>query len=386
MNHLKNSYFYPLFLLQSLIYGSAVGAISLLIPLYALELHATTLELGYIAGGRGIGHFLLVIPVGMLVDRYGVRKVFLTSSFLDFFALISFPLATNPWILLVLVLLEGLACSARLTAQNARFFRTLPFIEEYKTGWFKGAITIGLAVIGPLLGGFLGEVFGLGASFVILAAAIVAAGLIELALRDDQLLDRKESKFLFSIQQSFKLLKDPLLLFVSFTEALTSGFIAGFSIVITALLAGQLSYSTGTVSAITLILGIGTILVVFLAGSLLKRYAPPSIYLAGSLVVILGLLVLGFRDDIGSVALGSILLGGGIGLLNLVTYWQMGSIKGDHGKISGIFTFLIGVGVTLAPLLGSYTAELVDLQKSLWIFIPFFLAIGGLSYRKGNTA
>lgn len=163
---------YYSFLLHTLIYGMAVGLNSILIPAYALELHASILEVGLIVGSRGIGHFALVVPVGFLLERFGARKIFILSTLLEAFFVLAIFFADTPLMLLLFATLDGFMCSTRLTVLNAAFLQLLPQIDSSRNGWYKACMTTGLMVAGLVAGGMLATQIGMAAGAKSVYAAL----------------------------------------------------------------------------------------------------------------------------------------------------------------------------------------------------------------------
>ena len=76
MNREKISYFASGFLALGLVPLTAV-----IVPLYALGIGASPAEVGIIMAMRSLLPFLLAIPGGAMVDRYGVRFVVTRLAF-----------------------------------------------------------------------------------------------------------------------------------------------------------------------------------------------------------------------------------------------------------------------------------------------------------------
>lgn len=92
-----------------------------------------------------------------------------------------------------------------------------------------------------------------------------------------------------------------------------------------ALVAGVLHHSARVVSGVMLVVGLAAIAVVFLAGPLLRRVKTSTIYLAGALIVVATLVILSISQEMYFVWPASLLLGLGLGLLNLANSWQVGA-------------------------------------------------------------
>ena len=82
-----------------------------LIPLYGLSLGLDASEIGILVGGRSILALFLSIHIGVLMDRFGTRRVTLFFVWTGMALAPLFPIATGFWALLLLQLVNGAAVS-----------------------------------------------------------------------------------------------------------------------------------------------------------------------------------------------------------------------------------------------------------------------------------
>lgn len=378
------------FLFQGFFYGTVVGSMSMLIPLYALNLKADAVQVGLITGSRGMGHFLLVVPVGILIDRFGIKKVFTISSFFSFLIVLLMPLVSTPQILLLFALAEGLACSTRLTSLNAWAFELLPLLKPSQTGWYKGVSGTGTTIIGPIIASLLAENLGFSAAFAIIAIITLGVNLIELIFGTSTGAKTNVNGNVEGILEAcinlLKMFKNPRLLFASYGESLNSAFTSCFRILIILLIVGSLHRSASLVSLVTACVGIAYLLVVFFGGFILNYLKSAAIYILSLSIVTIALVILATNQEIIIISLASILAGIGLGILSLVNYKTIGEIKGDSGKVSGIITFTTGVTLCVAPMTVSCIVEMFNFQVGFFaLIIPFFLLILMIILKNNNT-
>src|SRR5215470_15524347 len=82
-----------------------------LIPLYGLSLGLDASEIGILVGGRSILALFLSIHIGVLMDRFGTRRVTLFFVWTGMVLAPLFPLVPGFWTLLLLQLISGAAVS-----------------------------------------------------------------------------------------------------------------------------------------------------------------------------------------------------------------------------------------------------------------------------------
>jgi len=88
-----------------------VDFFTFLIPLYALSLGLDASEIGILVGARSILALFLSIHIGVLMDRFGTRRVTLFFVWIGMILAPLFPLMPGFWPLLLLQLVNGAAVS-----------------------------------------------------------------------------------------------------------------------------------------------------------------------------------------------------------------------------------------------------------------------------------
>jgi predicted MFS family arabinose efflux permease len=320
---------------------------------------------------------LLVIPAGFLVDHFGSKKLFLTGSIAGTLITFSLMLASAPIALAALLGLAGLFSSLKMTALNASFFRNLQTMGLDKAGWFKGSMSIGLTFIGPLLGGYLVRVLGFGVIYQLLAwLTLIPVALVfffhnepvrqrtPVGLRENVRTQLKEFRKLIGRRSLYL----PLL-----TESLSTACFSTFSTFIVVIAVKSLHLQPTSASVLMTVEGGVFILTVFAAGPLIKILSSLQLYLLSVTVTIVGLVGLSFAGSFQSVALVTVVLGLGLGLLNLVTSSRIGLMEGEKGKIVSLFAAAVGAGISLGPMLGGLVGQFLGTRNIFLAFVPLFL-------------
>src|SRR5215831_11468956 len=111
-----------------------------LIPLYGLSLGLDASEIGMLVGGRSILALFLSIHIGVLMDRFGTRRVTLFFVWTGMVLAPLFPLVPGFWPLLLLQLISGAAVSfawsgaqtliAQLAEGDARYLGRFTFFAR----------------------------------------------------------------------------------------------------------------------------------------------------------------------------------------------------------------------------------------------------------------
>lgn len=153
------------------------GIVVPLLPIYADQMGASALEIGFINAGFSLA-LLAALPImGRLSDRSG-RKVFLCSGLVILtVASLGFIWAQTPLQLIIVRVFQGIGASMHLPIAQAYLGDITPKGEEGKWMGHFGAILFGSMSIGPLFGGVLTDLFSVNTTFLVMAA-LCLVGLI----------------------------------------------------------------------------------------------------------------------------------------------------------------------------------------------------------------
>jgi MFS family permease len=181
------------------VWGLGEGAFFSFQPLYLQQLGADPIKIGAILGGYGLAQTLAHIPAGYLSDRIGQRPLMWASWVFGLFATWFMALATTLPMFIVGMFLYGATSfvisplNSYITAARGRLRvgRALTMISAfYNVG----------AILGPLLGGWIGETYGFSRIFLFAAIVFIISTALILLIRSQPTVPRS------SLQPSDKLL------------------------------------------------------------------------------------------------------------------------------------------------------------------------------------
>jgi DHA1 family multidrug resistance protein-like MFS transporter len=162
---------------------SSTIAKSPVLPLFASHLGAEPATVGSIAAVSAFTGVLFSIPVGMLSDRIGRRKILLYSAFVFATAPFLYLFVTKLWQLALVRFYHGLATAAFVPVAMALVADLYRQERGEKMGWFSTATLLG-RFVAPLAGGtiigFL--VFNPSMSYKAVYILCGAAGILALVL------------------------------------------------------------------------------------------------------------------------------------------------------------------------------------------------------------
>ncbi len=149
----------------SLLHAAGYGMLAPAIPLFADQLSISLGLIGALVAVQGVGQMAADIPTGLLVGRIGGRGAMALGVACSAVAGIVLGLSTHSTHLFAAVPLVGVAVAVWATARLSYVADVVPTHQRGRAlSLVGGASRIGMT-IGPIVGGFLSQWFGLQAAF-----------------------------------------------------------------------------------------------------------------------------------------------------------------------------------------------------------------------------
>ena len=149
----------------SLLHAAGYGMLAPAVPLFASQLDITFGLIGLIVSMQGIGAMATDIPAGLLVTRVGGRTAMVIGICASALGAIVLGLSQTPAQLFVAVPLVGVGLATWATTRLAYVADVAPVEQRGRAlALVGGAVRAGMTV-GPILGGVIGEAFGIRAAF-----------------------------------------------------------------------------------------------------------------------------------------------------------------------------------------------------------------------------
>ena len=346
---------------------TGVGVVVPLLPIYAHDLGASGLYIGFIFGAFSLSRSFFLPWFGRLSDMKG-RKPFIVPGFLGY-ALISiaFIYSNSVNTLIVIRFFHGIASAMLMPVIQAYIGDITPKGREGVTmGIFNMSLFLGLSV-GPLIGGFIKDHFGLQASFLCMALLALIGFFLSLILLPPTASERSMSYRNHPFSWKILLYDWHVIgLFVfRFAHVVCVGIIWGF----VPLYADQKFAASSSVIGILIMLGVFISgLIHFPMGYLADKFSKKLMVIAGGMIVSYAILSFIWATKLMDLIWATILfgIGGGISMPALMA---MAVLKGSRINAMGSIMALMTVAHSLGMLIGALLAGMMmDLLYLHWSF------------------
>lgn len=357
---------------------TGLGIIWPLVPVYALELGATGFLVGLILSSFNISRTLFSPLVGQLSDKFG-RKSFIMAG-LFFFAIISlfYVFATNALLLVLVRLFHG---TASLFVVPIAMALVVDIAPKKKLGLYMGtlnmAVLIGLGV-GPVLGGFLKDNFGLNSAFYTMSGVTVLTLILVIFFipSDKKTLGKQERQAPSSFK---KIMSNKVILGIvigRFFAASGQGTVYSF-LPILGLRIGLTSSQVGIILTTNIFL---VALMQRSSGKLADRINPKNMVIYGTFATGLAVFGMPFTEGFILILLLNIVMGIANGFSfpgGLVIIGQYGDRFGS-ASLMAVSEAAWSLGMIISPILSGILLDLAGVFR-MFMIGALLIAIGGIA-------
>jgi MFS family permease len=367
--------------------GLGIGIAKIVTSLYAVQLQATEFELGLIAAVQSLGILLIGLPIGLLVQRHGPKKIFIIGSFLAALVYSTVPFYPNAGYLILCTFLAGLCMPMRFVSLNTVYMQHLKTIGAAKAGWFRGTHMMGFFLVGPLLAvslvnssGFSGAFWWIAGLFLLpILFAPLAFALGNSAPSKSQ---SHESFSLKVILEQLALLKhDRSLRRTSLIELASNAVMAYYGFFIIVIAIKDFGMSETIAASLVTLQGAVFVAALFSTGILLTRWGIKRFYQVGFALIAVASLGLGTPKIPALLWIGSVVLGLGLAMLHIVNFTMFANVGERVGmaKVSGLTAMAGPAGGLLGSIVGGWLGHYWGLQSMFLISAALFIGLIGFS-------
>ncbi len=374
------------FMLLSVISGITIGMGKVTTTFYALHQGADSLQIGFISAMESLGMLLVTVPAGFLIARYGPRRIYFISSLGPMALSLVIPWASAWYAIAAARGFIGLCIPFRVVSMNSSFLRELKHLGASKSGWYRGALTLGMGFLGPLLGNFFTQQTGYLWTYVAIAFLFgFMAFYSQVFLPDRGAAPKVNSSALEIVGEVRSMLANMQIgesCLIEFISSSTNSLFATYIL----LIAMEVAHLPPA-RAINLMLVQGATAVVslFSFGHLLRLLPRRTAYVSSLTLACTGLLLLGFGFNFWLLSAGTVALGCGAALIHLINMDQLSRHALDKSKISGLYNLAQMSGGFFGALAGGVLSRFVGLQHLFVLWIPLLLVVALVCWARARA-
>ena len=354
-----------------------IGLIAPILSFYAKTLGANNFEISLIFSIFMIARTLAQIPAGALSDIYG-KKLFLTiGTFFYGVATFFYNFVSSIFDLIMVRFFTGVF-SAFVTPIASSYVSSIAPKDKMGQymGFFNSSIGMGFGV-GPFIGGFLAQNFGIKAPFYFCGALGVLASIICYLKLDEVKFERKEEKINIKLYLKDKKFLVPFL-FNTFILMGNSSIIVFLTIY--AYRFGIGLDGSGFLIALT---NIVSALLQRKLGALYDKYNFKILPL-GIILISLGFLLLSISNNFYKFLLSLLIQAIGSGLVSTALMSYVANIIPNErkGEGLGLFTTSLNFGFMIGALIFGAIAYFIDIGNTYKLVAILSLIVGFIFYIK----
>lgn len=368
-----------LILIVLILHFTRHGIIYPFVPLLAEGMGAGPSAIGFTVGAFSLIAVFLSVPLGGLVDRFGVKRLLLFGVGCNILNALILIQADTVLKLIIAQMIAGVAFLLYVVASQAYFSRlSNPSQREKGFGWLGFGASAGQSV-GPILGGFLVDRFDYQTAFwVVLVLSSMGLALVGLKRTRESNPTKLSYNLLQETRQARALAMDPSVLMVLvftfaiiFAANLRSSFLPVF-----------LRAEGLTESSVGLLISIFAVMstsIRLIFGKLVQLFDRKKIIAVSMLAVILGVGLIPSMFSAASFAVILAIFGLGFGVTQPLSMVMIADLTDPNqsGLAMGLRFMAIMVASLLSPILLGFLAGAFGLTSAFY-FAAFVAALCGI--------
>lgn len=322
-----------------------------ILPLYALTFDVTLEMVGVLVASVGAAKVILDIPAGVVSDRIGTRRFMQIGLGLVAFSALVSASALDYWMLLLGLILQGIGTAVYFTTSYVGVSRLGPaskrggHLSVFISMQFLGATS------GPILGGFIGQNFGLGTPFYAYAFLVAASIVIIHYLIDPALIERGQAGKI-DLRQLTRSMSNYTLSSINVGLMAISVLRIGLIATVLPLYSTRnLELSPTEFGGILTLFSLANLVALLPAGSLSDRYGRRPFLFASLLLSGLLAIAIPFSSGVLAFTVVMTLMGMTLGLSGAIGAWVADvSPPRDLGASMGLFRTMGDLGAIIGPV------------------------------------
>jgi MFS family permease len=336
----------------SLLMAVSQEALTILLPLYMLDVGASPAFAALVVGLRGVGVLLFDVPAGMLVARFGDKPVLLGGLSLILTGFVLLTVTEEPWLIGCAAVALGVGHAAWMLGRQSYLADICATNELGRAIAAMAGLQRGGALIGPVAGGALAGLAGFPVAFAVGAASAVVAGATVLAFARAVPPHANPDASLAGTMQVLR--RQRGVLATAGSSALVLQLMRATRQLLIPLFGQSVGLDVQTIGLVYSLSSVVDIALFYPSGVLADRYGRKWSAVPSMAFYAVGLAVLPLSQGFYSLLAAAVLLGfaNGIGTgVVMIIGADLARASGRHGQFLGLWRLMGDVGMSGAPLL-----------------------------------
>lgn len=364
-----------------------IGMVSPVLPQYACTFGVNITMVGLLITVFGVARIIVDIPAGELTNRLGRRPVLIIGPVIQAISSVGCGLAVDYWMLLFFRFLQGIGSAMYTTAANVMLADiSSPVNRGRLMSYYQGSLLLGTG-LGPTMGGFIAQYFGLAAPFFVYAFLVFFAGLwAYLRLPETRPQSTTPAAAPVADKSGLSPSTSPsgevraLLRNLDFILVSTVSFGIFFTRqgalneILPLLGSGRLGLREGQIGLALTLVAIFQFMTIFPSGRLADRFGRKVVISPGCLIAALSLVLMAQSQSYWFLMFSCVVMGVGIGLSGPTPSAYVADItpRDSYGAAMGTYRAISDLGFVIGPILLGWLADTEGLRFSL-LFNSLFL-------------
>jgi DHA1 family multidrug resistance protein-like MFS transporter len=348
---------------------TGVGIVVPLLPVYAHDLGAGGLAIGFIFGSFALSRTIFLPYFGRLSDRKGRKRLIVIGLFSYACLSLAFMLAQNVTALVAIRFFQGIASSMMMPAIQAYVGDITPQGREgFTMGFFNMSIFFGLS-LGPVLGGSIKDYWGLDASFLSMGILSLVGFFLSISFlppsHEEMVMKKKRSPLPWKILLQDREIIGLFCFRLTYTACI--GIIWGFLPVFADT---QFALSSSNIGFLVM-LGVFISGIIHLPmGYVADRISRRIMIVFGGMLVAGGMIYFTRSASLTDLVVASILFGLGGGI-SMPAHMAIAVFKGNQsdamGSLMGLMTMAHSLGMLMGSSFAGLMMDIADLRDAFFL-------------------
>ncbi len=389
---MKSKIFVSLFI-ATLIAMLSLGIITPILPLYAKQMNATGLELGFIFSGFALSRGIFAPIVGQFSDQYGRKNLIIAGLILFIVLSVCFVLAKTPLELTLIRIIQGFSTVLVTPVAQSFIGDITPVGDEGKYMNLFFMSFFGGQALGPYLGGFLTERYNINVPFYFMAGLSALALLLILFFVPEspsiiKNTNKKRQPIFRSLLPVFK--DKPMVGIMAYISS--RGFYRwGFNTFFPILAVKEASLSVENIGLILSVYMLFGSLIQYPFGIAVDKFPKQKIafIFIGGILAAITMCIIAFFNNLVMYLVLTILMG----IFSAISRASAVAIRTERGRlygqgaVTGAFTTSFSVGQVIGPVVFGIIADSLGIPASFLVggIVGIIGTIGAAVFLKTKT-